>query len=116
MADLELKQLNQFYGTQQYFNCLGALVTEGVKYIMDNGYAWFVTDALAVIKAHPDKRLRAEPFLVVRLKKTAENEADLTIDDGNENVLYTQHYGFTDAKREPKLYFADNVLMLSNEY
>lgn len=115
-ADLELKGLGGFIGTQQYFKVLGALITEGVKYIMDNGYAWFVTDSLAVIKAHPDKRLRAEPFLVVRLKKTAENEADLIIDDGNDNVLYTQHYDFTDAKREPKLYFADNVLMLASEY
>lgn len=112
-VDLELKALSQFYGTQQYYNVFGVHVTEGVKYIMDNGYAWFVTDSIAVIKGVP--KVRAEPFLVVRLKRVGDSEADLIIDDGNENVLYTQHYGFTDAKKDLKLYCEDNVLMLAAE-
>jgi len=113
-TDLGLKGLGSFIGTQNYYAALGANVTDGVKYIMDNGYAWLVTDSLAVIKCRAD--LREQPFLVVRLTRTGDQEADLTIDDGNENVLYTQHYDYTDARRDVKLYFADNVLMLSNEY
>jgi len=117
MADLELKQLNQFYGTQQYFNCLGALVTEGVKYIMDNGYSWFITDALAVIKfRNKFPKLRNQPFLSVKLKLPAKNEADLIIEDGDYNKLYKQHYDFTDAKKELTLFYTDNVLMLNSEY
>ena len=114
MSDMELRYISQYYGTQQYYNLLGVLVTEGVKYVVDNGYSWFVTDAIAVIKCVA--KVRAEPFLTVNLKLTAENEADLIIEDGNYNKLYRQHYDFTDAKRELKLFYTDNVLMLNTEY
>ena len=113
-ADLELKQLGQYYGTQQYYNVMGVNVTEGVKYIMDNGYAWFVTDSIAVIRGVP--KVRAEPFLTVNLKLTGDSEADMIIEDGNCNELHRQHYDFTDAKKELKLFYTDNVLMLNTEY
>ena len=82
---------------------------------MDNGYSWFVTDAIAVILAKWG--LRNADFLVIRLNLDDEKaEADMIIDDGNDNVLYRQHYGFTDAKRSLKLYYADRVMMLPTEY
>jgi hypothetical protein len=112
-TDLELKALSQFYGTQHYYDVLGVNVTDGVKYVMDNGYSWFVTDSIAVIRGVP--KVRAEPFLVVKLKRVGKSEADLIIDDGNENVLHTQHYRYTDAKKDLKLYCEDNVLMLPSE-
>jgi hypothetical protein len=118
--DLELKSLSQFYGTQQYYNVFGVKVTEGVKYIMDNGYSWFVTDFIAVIKFREKfPKLRNQPFLSVKLKlcgDVARWEGDLIIEDGNYNELYRQHYDFTDAKRELTLFFTDNVLMLNSEY
>jgi hypothetical protein len=114
-TDLELKQLGQYYGTQQYYNVFGVNVTEGVKYIMDNGYSWFVTDFIAVFRSRFPK-LRNQPFLTVKLKLTGDSEADMIIEDGNYNELYRQHYDFTDAKRELKLFFTDNVLMLNTEY
>ena len=113
--DLELKALNSFIGTTEYYRVMGALVTEGVKYIMDNGYGWLVTDALAVICFKPT--LRNADFLVVRLNVDTEKaEADMIIDDGNGNILHKQHYKFTDAKRSLKLYYQRGVLMLSSEY
>jgi len=116
--DLQLKALNQFYGTSEYYNVFGVNVTDGVKYLMDNGYAWFVTDAIAVIKFR-DKfpKLRNQPFLSVKLKLEKEKaEADLIIEDGNNNQLCAQHYGYTDAQKELTLFYADNVLMLNREY
>ena len=113
--DLALKALAGFIGTVRYYGVwLGALATDGVKYIMDNGYSWFVTDALSVIKGTP--KLKAESFLTVELHLAEDSEADLIITDGNENTLYRQHYDFTDAKRDLKLYFSNNVLMLASEY
>jgi len=112
--DLYLKALGQFIGSQQYFKVLGANVTDGVKYIMDNGYSWFVTDALAVIMFKPE--LRREPFLTVELKRAEDSEADLIITDGNDHTLYTQHYDFTDAKRNLKLYCENGVLLLNTEH
>ena len=114
--DLKLKELGQFSGTQQYYRVwLGALATDGVKYIMSNGYSFFVTDALSVIKC--TAKIRREPFLTVKLKRIPEkNEADLIITDGNKHELHRQHYDFTDAKRDLNLYFIDNVLLLASEY
>lgn len=112
-ADLELKELGGFIGTQEYHRVLGALVTDGVNYVMKNGYAWFVTDALAVIVGKP--RLRAQPFLSVKLRQKR-SEANLIIDDGNGNVLYRQHYGFTDAKRDLTLFWEEGVLLLASEH
>jgi len=112
--DLELKALNSFIGTTAYYKYLGGvLLTDGVKYIMQNGYSWLVTDALAVIITKWN--LRNADFLVIRLEPK-DGEADLTIDDGNGKILYRQHYKFTDAKRSLKLYYSQRVLMLSSEY
>lgn len=116
MADLELKALGQFIGTQHHYKTFPfGKVTDGVKYVMDNGYGWFVTDALSVIGFYQRGKLRNEPFLTVELEQ-ADSEADLIITDGNNNELYRQHYAFTDAKRNLKLYYEYGVLLLASEH
>lgn len=111
--DLELKDLGQYYGTTQYYNVMGANVTDGVGYIMQNGYGWFVTDMVVMLKM--DDKLKGQEFLAVKLK-VKDNKATATIEDGNGDVLYTQKYDYTDAKRDLTLYYTNNVLMLSGEY
>ena len=111
--DLELKELEHFIGTENYFNVLGANITDGVKYVMDNGYSWFITDSLVSIKMLP--QLREQEFLCIDLKIKG-GEAEVIISDGNKRVLYKQRYEITDGKRDLKLFFADDVLMLSREY
>jgi hypothetical protein len=120
--DLELKALNSYYGTQNYYQYMGVLFTDGVKYIMENGYSWFVTDAIAIIIAHQKIRrhLQNDDFLTIKLKLNKDKDgfttADMIFEDGNYNQLYRQHYDFTDAKKELKLFYTGNVLMLSSEY
>jgi hypothetical protein len=113
--DLTLKDLGQYYGSQEWQRdrLTGVLLTDGVRYIMENGYSWFVSDALPVLK---ENEAKGEAFQVVGLKLGPRKEADLTIGDGNDHQLYKKHIGYTDAKAKPKLYFTDNVLMLSGEY
>lgn len=112
--DLSLKELEQFTGTEQYHKgFLGVLLTDGVYYISENGYSWFVTDAISVIKT----KLKDEPFLTVNLKVDKEtNKGIMTIDDGNGKILHKQFYSYTDASRNIKLFYTDNVLMLAGEY
>jgi hypothetical protein len=114
--DLELKELGYFTGTEKYhsFGKMygNAVATDGVKYIMDNGYFWFVIDALTVIKL----KLKDEPFLTIKLKLLGKNKAQIIITDGNTKILNTQEYEYTDAKKELTLYFTDNVMLLSSEY
>jgi len=110
--DLNLEGLSQFTGTEQYHRCLNALLTDGVAYVMKNGYSWFITDMLIVAKM----KLRNEEFLSITLKLLENNKAEMIITNGNGKTLYTQKYEFTDAKKGINLYFVDNVLMLSSEY
>ena len=110
--DLELKDLTQYYGTEGYHAVLGANVTDGVAYIMNNGYSWFVTDMIVVLRM----KFKKEEFLAVKLK-VENSKAVATIDDGNGKILYTQEYDYTNAKvKELTLYYTDNVLMLCGEY
>jgi hypothetical protein len=110
--DLTLTDLSQFYGTENYYKCLNALLTDGVKYVMDNGYSWFITDFIVVAKM----KLRNQEFLSITLKLLENDKAKMIITDGNGKILYTQEYKFTTAKRELNFYFADNVMMLTSEY
>lgn len=113
MDDLELKDLGQYYGTQQYHKCyLGVLATDGVAYIMSNGYSWLVTDAISVIKT----LLKNQEFLVIKLELLENSKARMIITDGNDNILYEQNYEYTDAKRKLTLFYQNNVIMLSGEY
>lgn len=116
-SDKSLKDLGQYYGTTQYHNVMGTNVTDGVVYIMKNGYSWFVTDALAVLKTF--EPVKEEPFCAVSLKVFKDKErkqAELHITDGNNKVLYEQKYEYTDAEKGLDLFYVDNVLMLSGEY
>jgi hypothetical protein len=116
--DLELKALNSYYGTQNYYQYMGVLFTDGIRYIMENGYSWFVTDAIAIIIAHQKIRrhLQKDDFLTIKLKLKGNSEADMVFEDGNYNELYRQHYDFTDAKKDLKLFYTGNTLMLASEY
>jgi hypothetical protein len=111
--DLELTQLGQFYGTTQYYNVMGTRVTDGVNYVMDNGYSWLVTDALAVLRTHP--KVRGQEFVVVKMVNEANGGCSVRYEDGNGNVLYKQKYDITDAKVDVKMYFENGVLLLPRE-
>jgi hypothetical protein len=112
--DLMLSELGRYYGTEQWHRIAPyrSSITDGIVYLMTNGYSWFVTDMLAVIET----KLKGEEFLSVKLKVCAGNGATATIDDGNGKVLYEQHYTLTDAKVDLLLFYTNNVLMLSGEY
>jgi len=113
--DLELKSLGNFHGSEHYYRLMGGInATDGVHYVMQNGYSWLVTDAAVILRMEP--KVRGQDFVVVRLKLLPEGGGKVTYEDGNGNILYEQSYEWTDAKKELKLFFADNVIMLASEY
>jgi hypothetical protein len=111
--DLKLRHLSEFVGTESYHIVLGTRVTDGIVYLLNNGYSWFVTDSLSVIKCRPD--LRTQAFLAIKLK-VGNSEANLIIEDGNDRVLYRQRYTWTDAQRDLILFYENGVLLLSSEH
>ena len=111
MIDLTLKDLPQFRGTERYYEVMGANITDGVKYIMDNGYGWVVTDAIVICQM----KLKRHPFIAISLR-VKHNKATIEYTDGNYKVLFKQEYEYTNAKEDLTLFFIDNVMLLSGEY
>jgi hypothetical protein len=113
--DLSLSELSNFIGTEEYHSLKPLFttnVTDGVKYVMDNGYSWFVTDMVAVIET---KLKGKDVFFSVKLK-VKNKSAVATVEDGNGKIYHRQEYKYTDAKRDLVLYWDNGVLMVSGEY
>lgn len=117
VEDLSLSDLGQYYGTQGYTNLMGLRVTDGVVYVMENGYSWVVTDAAVILRMKP--RVRSQEFVHVKFrvqKKAGGNEAITYYEDGDGTLLYRQKYKWTNAVAEFDMYYSDGVLMLVGEY
>jgi hypothetical protein len=113
--DLNLKDLNQYYGTEQYHNLfMNVTGTDGIFYIINNGYSWFVSDACVILKMKAE--VKSEEFVCIDLKLLDNKKAVVIYTDGNEKVLFKQEYEYTDAQKEIKLFYTNEVLMLSGEY
>jgi len=105
--------LSSFIGTTQYYEgWCSVKYTDGVFYLTENGYSWFVTDVCSVLKVS----FRHEEFVSIDLKVNADSSAEAIYTDGNNKILHVQKYEYTDAKQNIKLFFRHNVLMLSSEY
>jgi len=118
--ELALSDLEEFYGTEDYHGVkpFRTPVTDGVRYIMENGYAWLVTDVLAIL----EKKYKHEPFVSVKLKLSEvpnDKSVTVTCDDGNGKILHTQRYEYSSAQRNLTLYWEGDenfhVLMLCGE-
>ena len=112
--DIYLKDIDSFTGSLKYYPLLNSNITEGVKYIVNNGYSWLVTDMLVVIRMLPT--IKNQEFLSIKLKMIDNEKAVATIDDGNGNILYTQHYRYTSARVNLNLFYTNKVLLLAGEY
>ena len=115
--NLELNEIDMFSGTERYHKLTPftkTVGTDGIAYIMNNGYAWFVTDVIIALETKGI--VNNEPFLSIKLKVTKNKTATVTVDDGNGKIVYKQKYTYTDAKKDLTLFLADEVLMLSKEY
>ena len=115
--------IKQYYGTESYHSLrpFMTIATDGIKYVMDHGYSWFITDILAVIenpieikKLHSSIRKKAlldphhclnlytqhtflenlseDKFLIITLNATDKNNIKMIIEDGDDQPLYIQKY------------------------
>jgi hypothetical protein len=118
-AKLSEANLSQFTGTE-YWHRHGinrnVVFTDGAKYVADEGGAYWLLDAIAIAQRF-EKNVAAEEFQVWTLKVNEDRSASLVSDDGNGNIVYTQHIAFTDFPLdEIKFYFTDNTILLPSEY
>lgn len=112
--DLELKDLGHFTGSDNFYKLYNTTITDGIKYIMENGYSWFVTDSLVMIKSL--KVCKSMEFIAVKLVlDNTTMGAEMRIEDGNGKIAYKQKYKFTDAKKNIIIYYENGTLSLPME-
>ena len=119
--------LNDFHGTEQYhFNPFFKNInyTDGIKFIGDNKASWLITDILAVLSHEPSVKREYENGGFISIKVLFDGDkATATYTDGNDEVLFSQKYEYTDFlkyfeidKNELILFYTNGVLMLGGEY
>ena len=109
-------QLSQFTGTESYYKYVGGtMLTDGAKYLADEGQCYWLLDIIASLKLVPE--CEGEEFMSCTFTKNENGGGTFVADDGNENVLYTQEIEFTDfPEDEINLFFIDNIILLPSEY
>jgi hypothetical protein len=93
-------------------------VHDGAKYVADAAGAYWLLDAIAISQRY-EKGVAAESFQVwtLRLRVREDRTASLVCDDGNDNIVYTQHIAFTDFPlNEITLWFANHTIYLTSEH
>ena len=104
----------------------GFVFTDGVKYVMENGASWLVTDIFAQLAANP--LLKGKDFLVINFVPLKRREdkpwldahayVEYKTDDGK--VVVKQEYVATDLVVEVQFFYFDEevqkILILRSEY
>jgi len=123
--DIKKKQLREedlahFTGTTQWYNhWLGLLYTDGVRYLAEQGGAYWLLDAIASWQLQPvvqqDQLLQSIQFW--KLTVNEDCSAQLICERDQGDVAITQDIPFTDFPlREVRLYCQQGVLLLPSEY
>ena len=121
----KLENLSDFTGTENYYtNPLYPFqYTDGIKYLAENGRAYWLLDAIASWQGEPiiksDQDLKKNQFW--KLKVNPDNSAVLTCERDRDDVVITQKIPFTDFPlSEVAIYLCDmettGVLLLPSEY
>ena len=92
-AKLSETHLRQFTGTENWYRHginRNVLFTDGAKYVADEGGAYLLLDAIAIAQKF-EKNVAAEEFQVWKLTVREDRTTSLVCEDGNDNIVYTQH-------------------------
>lgn len=117
---LTAADLAQFTGTSQYYqHPLGLKYTDGVKYLAENGQAYWLLDAIASWQADPkirdDRQLQEIQFW--KLTVNPDQSATLVCEQDLNDIAVTQAIPFTDFGLESvTIYCQQGVMLLPSEY
>ena len=122
----KLENLSDFTGTENYYSNkhYPFVYTDGIKYLAENGKAYWLLDAIASWQGEPiikdDQDLSQIQFW--RLKVNLDNSAVLTCERDSDDIVCEQKIPLTDFPlSEVTLYLCDmgtrqGVLLLPSEY
>lgn len=105
--------LSNFFGSENFYKYLGgAIFTDGVKFLMENGAHWLCSDAMIACKTVP--KLKAAEFIHVKAL-VKDGACTVIYDDGNGKKLFTQKYDSTDLPCNVEFYFENGTFCLTSE-
>ena len=122
----KLENLSQFTSTHYYYTSpfYPFKYTDGIKYLAENGGAYWLLDAIASWQL--EKIIRCDQYLANlqfwKLKVNPDNSAVLTCERDSDDIACEQKIPFTDFPiQEIRLYLVNmgsggGVLMLPSEY
>ena len=115
-------QLAHYYGSEKLFrhpvalpNSPKLIYTQGVEYFLENcgGGAYWFADIIATEVLPLQQQ---EEFIVIKMI-VADEQAVITADDGNGNILWQRKVDYTDAfDGEWTFYLIDGTMLLPREY
>jgi hypothetical protein len=87
--------------------------SEGAQYVADSaGAYWFIDE---IVFGQTLRKIQAEEFQVWNLKVTG-SKAVITVEDGNDNVVFIKHIDFTNFPAPGvTLWFENNTIYLPSE-
>jgi hypothetical protein len=115
-----LNNLAHFHGTDGYARYMGnLLLTDGVQYMAEACGAFWLVDILYSVQTKAE--IKKVELQVLRLKKTGEDTAIVTIENGNKKILFTQDIPFTDFPLEEMVIWGciqdqHRIVLLPSEY
>lgn len=116
---LTTHDLTQFTGSENWYRHglnRSILFTDGAKYVADTAGAHWLVDEIALHQF--DAKVKAEEFQVWKLDvDLVKSSAVLTCGDGNDNVVFTKAFTFTDFPLETiTFWFENNTIYLPSEH
>lgn len=92
-----LNELKNFYGSENFYkDFMGVILTDGIKTLCElTSCYWLITDTAVILM---NNYLNKEDFIVIKIKVNDDKSAVVTLEDGNNNKLYSQNYEYTDFK------------------
>jgi len=112
----ENDQLSGYIGSAYYHKYIcGTQLTDGTKEAAEIYQCYWFLDIIASVQYMPE--VKAEGFQVFKLERIKDYHFKVTMEDGNDNVIYTQNIAYSDFKDDIlTLWVVDKIIMLPTEY
>lgn len=105
--------LSNFFGSENFYKYLGgAIFTDGVKFLMDNGAHWLCSDAMIVCAMVP--KVKREEFVHIKTERKGDR-CTVVYDNGNGKVLHKQEYDSCDLPCDVEFYYENGTFCLTSE-
>lgn len=107
-------QLREYNCTDNYYRYnFGLMITDGAKALAEKFQCFWFLDVVASYQ----HELKTEEFQVWKLVKNNDNTAIVSCEDGNDNILKSQHIPLTDFSADTATVWLENgVILLPSEH